>query len=104
MSEDAHPALTLDDTVHQRVRLGIMAVLSEVAECTFTTLRDTLGLSDGNLAQHVRVLEDADLIAVQKGYQGRKPCTWLRLTPTGTTALRDEVAALERIVARIKTK
>ena len=101
MTEE-HPSLGLDETVHQRVRLGILAVLSEAAECTFTRLRDDLELTDGNLSRHLRILEDADLVEVRKGYDGRRPCTWLKLTRTGRRALRDEVAALERLVARIR--
>jgi DNA-binding MarR family transcriptional regulator len=98
MSEE-HPAVGLNETVHQRVRLGILTVLSE-AECTFTALRDQLGLTDGNLSRHLRILEEPGLLEIHKGYDGRKPVTWLRLTRAGRRALRDEVAALERLVAR----
>ncbi len=98
----AHPALALDETVHQRIRLGILTVLAETAECAFTALRDQLQLSDGNLSRHLRVLEDAGLVEIRKGYEGRKPCTWLKLTRQGGTALRQELAALEELVARIR--
>ncbi|WP_230686385.1 winged helix-turn-helix domain-containing protein [Catellatospora vulcania] len=100
--DTTHPALALDETVHQRFRLGIMAVLAETAECSFTTLRDQLQLSDGNLSRHLRVLEEAGLVEIRKGYEGRKPCTWLKLTRQGATALRQEIAALEQLVARIR--
>lgn len=100
--DDQHPVLDLDETVHQRIRLGILAVLSETDECTFAVLRDELQLTDGNLSRHLRVLEEAGLLQVTKGYDGRRPCTWLRLTRQGRTALRDEVAALERLVARLR--
>jgi DNA-binding MarR family transcriptional regulator len=97
-----HPALALDDTVHQRVRLGILTVLSEVRECRFATLRDELGLTDGNLNRHLRILEEAGLLQAIKGYEGRRPCTWLRLTRQGRAALRAEVAALEQLVRRLR--
>jgi DNA-binding MarR family transcriptional regulator len=97
-----HPALALDDTVHQRVRLGILTVLSETRECKFGTLRDELGLTDGNLNRHLRILEQAELLQVIKGYEGRRPCTWLRLTRQGRAALRAEVAALEQLVERLR--
>ncbi|MEE6259241.1 winged helix-turn-helix domain-containing protein [Plantactinospora sonchi] len=97
-----HPALALDDTVHQRVRLAILTVLSEVRDCRFAALRDELGLTDGNLNRHLRILEDAGLLQVTKGYEGRRPCTWLRLTRQGRTALRAEVAALEQLVDRLR--
>jgi len=99
---EAHPSLALDETVHQRVRLGILAILSEATECTFTMVRDELELSDGNLSRHVRVLEDAGLVEVRKGYEGRRPCTWLSLTRAGRKALREELAALEALVRRIR--
>ncbi len=72
MTEE-HPSLGLDETVHQRVRLGILAVLSEAAECTFTRLRDQLELTDGNLNRHLRILEDAGLVEVRKDYDGAAP-------------------------------
>jgi DNA-binding MarR family transcriptional regulator len=99
---EAHPAVTLDDTVHQRVRLGILAILSEVSECSFAALRDELRLTDGNLNRHLAVLERAELLQVRKGYEGRRPCTWLRLTRRGREALRDEIAALDQIVTRLR--
>jgi DNA-binding MarR family transcriptional regulator len=48
----------------------------------------------------LRILEEAGLVDVHKGYDGRRPCTWLRLTRPGRRALRVEMAALERLVAR----
>jgi hypothetical protein len=61
------PALKLDDTIHQRLRLGILAVLSEAsgADCSF--LRDSLDLTDGYLSRHVSVLEEAGLDAPRRG-------------------------------------
>jgi DNA-binding MarR family transcriptional regulator len=97
-----HPALALNDTVHQRVRLAILTVLSETKECTFSALRDELGLTDGNLNRHLRVLDAAGLLHVTKGYEGRRPCTWLRLTRKGRTAMKEEIAALESLVKRLK--
>lgn len=97
---ETHPVLGLDDTVHQRVRLGILTVLSETPECTFAALRDQLSLTDGNLNRHLRVLEEAELVQVTKGYEGKRPCTWLKLTRGGRQALRREIAALEDLVRR----
>jgi DNA-binding MarR family transcriptional regulator len=98
----AHPALDLDETVHQRVRLGVLAILSEAAECTFPMVRDELELTDGNLSRHLRVLEEAGLIEIRKGYQGRRPSTWLALTRQGRKALREELATLEKLVERVR--
>jgi DNA-binding MarR family transcriptional regulator len=102
VNDDTHPSLALDETVHQRVRLGILAMVSEATECTFAVLRDELDLTDGNLSRHLRVLDEAGLLDIRKGYEGRRPCTWIRLTPRGRAALRDEIAALERIVERLR--
>ena len=101
-TDQSHPSLGLDETVHQRVRLGVLTVLSEASQCSFTALRDQLGLTDGNLSRHLRILEEAGLLEVHKGYEGRRPCTWLKLTTAGRRALREEIGALERLVARFR--
>ena len=70
------PALGFDDVVHQRTRLGILAVLAEATEADFTYLRKVLDLTDGNLGRHLEILESAGLITISKGYHGRRPRTW----------------------------
>ncbi|GAB3834428.1 transcriptional regulator [Dactylosporangium cerinum] len=97
-----HPAVGLDDVIHQRVRLGILVMLAEIRECAFATLRTELQLTDGNLNRHVQVLADAGLVIVTKGYEGNRPRTWLRLTTDGRRALRAELLALEQLTARLK--
>ena len=72
-----HPALQLDDTVHQRVRLGILAVLQRGQRADFGYLRDALELTDGNLSRHIAVLEQAGLVKVEKGFEGKRPRTWV---------------------------
>jgi DNA-binding MarR family transcriptional regulator len=96
-----HPTQRLNDTVHHRTRLGIMAVLREVDRAEFGYLRDTLELTDGNLSRHIRTLEQAGYVEIHKGYHGRRPRTWLSLTPQGTQALAEELAALKALVARL---
>jgi DNA-binding MarR family transcriptional regulator len=96
-----HPTQALDDVVHHRTRLGILAVLREVDRAEFGYLRDALGLTDGNLSRHLRTLEAAGHIQVHKGYQGKRPRTWLRLTTQGTKALDQELAALRALVTRL---
>ena len=95
----AHPTNGLDDTVHQRHRLGILTITAE-ARADFGYLRDALGLTPGNLSRHLTVLEDAGLIQVEKGYEGRRPRTWVGITSTGRAALAAEVAALAELVRR----
>jgi DNA-binding MarR family transcriptional regulator len=96
-----HPALRLDDTVHQRVRLGILAVLSEASRADFGYLRDALELTDGNLSRHIAVLEEAGLVTVEKGYAGKRPRTWVQATRAGRAALKAELAALEELIERV---
>lgn len=78
-----HPAQRLDDTVHQRVRLGILAVLSEASRADFGFLRDTLDLTDGNLSRHIAVLEQAGLVTRTRDAQ-RRP---VHLEPAALEAL-----------------
>jgi DNA-binding transcriptional ArsR family regulator len=93
----AHPTNGLDDTVHQRHRLGILTITAE-ARAEFGYLRDTLGLTPGNLSRHLTVLEEAGLVHVDKGYQGRRPRTWVRITGQGRAALATELAALTELL------
>jgi len=94
-----HPTNGLDDTVHQRHRLGILTITAE-ARADFGYLRDALGLTGGNLSRHLTVLEEAGLIQVEKGYAGRRPRTWVGITGAGRAALAAEVAALAELVRR----
>lgn len=95
----AHPTNGLDDTVHQRHRLGILTIAAE-ARAEFSYLQDALALTPGNLSRHLSVLEEAGLVQVEKGYQGRRPRTWVRITGSGRAALAAELAALTELVRR----
>jgi DNA-binding MarR family transcriptional regulator len=97
----AHPSLKLDDTVHQRVRLGILAVLSEAKRADFSYLRDALDLSDGNLSRHLQVLEEAGLVKIEKGFEGRRPRTWVFATAGGRKALDAELRAMRELISRV---
>ncbi len=91
-----------DDVVHQRTRLGILTVLTEVRTAAFSFLRDELGLTDGNLSRHLRVLEEAGLVEIVKGYKGRTPHTTVRATKAGTRALRSHLEALQEMINRVQ--
>lgn len=95
----SHPSRRLDDAVHQRTRLGILAVLCEAGRADFTYLRETLELTDGNLSRNLSRLEEAGYVQVEKVLEGRRPRTWLRPTRAGRAALAAEVAALREIIA-----
>lgn len=93
------PTKHLDDVVHQRVRLGILTIVHEARRADFNYLKDALGLTGGNLFQHLRVLEDAGFVSVDKVSDGRRPRTWVSITRSGRRALRLEVAVLKAIVS-----
>ncbi|MFJ9518037.1 winged helix-turn-helix domain-containing protein [Kitasatospora sp. NPDC101801] len=97
-----HPTSGLDDVVHQRVRLGILAVAKEARRVEFTFLRSTLGLTAGNLSQHLGVLEKAGLVTIDKGYEGKRARTWIQLTKAGKQALHDEIATLKTLIHQLE--
>ncbi|MFJ9519887.1 winged helix-turn-helix domain-containing protein [Kitasatospora sp. NPDC101801] len=99
--DEPHPTNTLDDTVHQRVRLGILTIAREADRVDFGFLKTQLAVTDGNLSRHVKVLEDSGLVSVEKGYAGRRPRTWVSLTPEGGRALERELRALRELVRRL---
>ena len=76
----------IDEVIHGRIRLGIMAYLSGAEAADFNTLKARLQTTDGNLSVHLRKLEDAGFVAVTKSFVGRKPLTEARLTEEGRTA------------------
>ena len=92
--DEPHPTNGLDDTVHQRHRLGILTITAEARRADFGYLRDALGLTPGNLSRHLTVLEEAGLVQVEKGYEGRRPRTWVRITRAGRAALATELSTL----------
>ena len=94
-----HPTTRLDPAIHQPVRLGILTVAAETRRIDFVSLRDMLGLTDGNLSRHLSTLEEAGYIATEKAFEGRRPRTWISATRAGREALRAEIAALREIVA-----
>jgi DNA-binding MarR family transcriptional regulator len=100
-TDTRHPTNAIDETVHQRHRLGILTITAEAQRAEFGYLREALGMTAGNLSRHLTVLEDAGLIQVEKGYQGRRPRTWVQITRTGRTALAAELAALTELVRQL---
>jgi len=96
-----HPIHEIDDDVHQRVRLGILASLHGIARADFAHLKTTLDLTDGNLGRHLQALEQAGMITHDKATGTGPPRTWIKITAKGRKALRDEVRALQRILADV---
>jgi DNA-binding MarR family transcriptional regulator len=91
----------LNETIHQPVRLRIMAslvTLELTVEVDFSHLRDLLQVTDGNLGAHLRKLEEAGYIAVNKTFVERKPRTFVAATTEGRKVFAEHVAALEAIL------
>ncbi|RMG86475.1 MAG: transcriptional regulator [Bacteroidetes bacterium] len=92
---------TLNKTkLDNRIRLGIMSILVVNDSVDFVELKNMLGVSDGNLASHLRVLEKEKYIAFEKKFVGRKPKTSYRATDRGRQAFEAHLAALEVLLGR----
>lgn len=88
----------LNKLFENRVRLGIMSVLMVNDAYDFNSLKETLDVTDGNLASHLRSLEENELISVSKQFLGKKPNTSYSITETGTKLFREHLKALEKII------
>ncbi|HEV3262321.1 MAG TPA: transcriptional regulator [Gemmataceae bacterium] len=89
----------LDPMLHERGRLAIVSVLAAAADgLTFTELRDTLEMTDGNLSVHLQKLEEKGYLAIDKQFVGRRPQTTCRLTRAGQKAFTRYLDHLEAIV------
>jgi len=94
-----HPRHQLDERIHTPVRFSLMAALAATGEAEFKALRETLEVSESLLSQHIRILETAGYVYVRKGFVGKRPRTWLSLTPEGQQAFNGHVETLRAIVA-----
>lgn len=88
----------IDDVIHGRVRLGVMAVLAAVDSADFNTLKSRLQVTDGNLSVHLRKLEEAGFVAIDKRFVGRKPLTEARMTDAGRKAFIAYLDAMAGLV------
>ena len=93
-----HPRHGVDEALTAPIRLSIVAALARVDDIDFATLRDAIELSDSALSKQVALLEGVGYVEVRKGYVGKRPRTWLSLTPAGRSALAAHLAALRAIV------
>ncbi len=96
------PFLHLDRLIHEKGRLAIMSMLAASPELSFTELRDTLGMTDGNLTTHLRALQQEGYISVAKSYQNNRPLTTCSLTVAGRKAFAEYINLLEQIVRQNK--
>jgi DNA-binding MarR family transcriptional regulator len=98
------PFLQLDRVIHEKGRLAIMSMLAATPELSFTELRDTLGMTDGNITTHIRTLQEAGYIAVSKSYEKNRPLTTCSLTAAGKKAFAGYIDLLEQILQQTRVK
>ncbi|MSU21202.1 MAG: transcriptional regulator [Pedosphaera sp.] len=84
--------------------MALMSLLAATPELSFTEMRDTLSMTDGNLSVHLRTLQEAGYVAVTKTFQDRRPLTTCSLTKAGRQAFADYIDLLEQIVQQNKKK
>ena len=95
-----NPIRQLNKTFDSRIRLGIMALLMVNEKVDFNTFKDTLELSDGNLASHLASLEQLGFIRVYKQFIGRKPNTSYSATVAGQEAFKRHLDGLEQLIGK----
>jgi DNA-binding MarR family transcriptional regulator len=88
----------IDDVIHGRMRLGIMAYLADAEAADFNELKSLLQATQGNLSVHLRKLEEAEYIAIEKSFLNRKPLTRARITAKGRTAFKAYLEALGKLI------
>jgi DNA-binding MarR family transcriptional regulator len=98
------PFLQLDRVIHEKGRLAIMSMLAATPELSFTELRDTLGMTDGNITTHIRTLQEAGYLAVSKSYEKNRPLTTCSLTAAGKKAFAGYIDLLEQILQQTRPK
>jgi len=98
------PFLQLDRVIHEKGRLAIMSMLAATPEISFTELRDTLEMTDGNLTTHVRTLQEAGYISIAKSFQNNRSLTTCSLTAAGRKAFAAYVGLLEQIIQQTKAR
>ena len=98
------PFLHLDRVIHEKGRLAIMSALAASPELSFTELRDTLAMTDGNLNTHIRTLQETGYVSVAKSYRDNRPLTTCSLTAAGRKAFASYIDLLEQIVQQAKLR
>jgi len=91
----------LNETIHQPVRLRIMALLTALPpnlQVTFNAIKDALDLTDGNLGAHLHKLEEAGYVTITKTFVNKKPQTYVEITEAGRQAFTEHSTALREIL------
>ena len=96
------PFLQLDRVIHEKGRLAIMSMLAASPELSFTEMRDTLNMTDGNLTTHIRTLQETGYLSVTKSFQNNRPLTTCALTAAGKKVFSNYINLLEQIIRQNK--
>ena len=96
-----NPIEQLQKVFDSRVRLGIMSALMVNDEVSFNELKELIQVTDGNLASHLKALEENGFIKVNKGFVGRKTNTTYGVTKAGEKAFRLHIDALEQMIKQV---
>ncbi|MFK7865630.1 MAG: winged helix-turn-helix domain-containing protein [Pseudohongiellaceae bacterium] len=100
MSKDNSPSINqINDTIHGRLRLGVMAYLSAVNPASFPELIRKTETTNGNLSTHLSKLEAAGYVRQEKGYSGKRPQTLVHLTEEGRVAWVEYLAAMKLLLS-----
>jgi len=94
----------IDPVVHERVRLAIVSALMVTSSLSFGELKDSLGLTDGNLSAHLQTLEKAGYVKVTKSFRARRPHTEATLTAKGRKAFARYLDTLRRMIGEVDEK
>lgn len=90
----------LDEIIHSRIRLAILSLLITVDEAEFIFLKEKVKTTDGNLSVHLRKLESAEYISVNKQFVDRKPVSSYKLTDYGRKAFETYIENLEKLIKK----
>ena len=96
--------LQLDRVIHEKGRFAIMSMLAASPQLSFTELRDSLSMTDGNVTTHIRTLQEAGYVSVTKSFQKNRRLTTCSLTVAGQKAFSTYINLLESIVQQTKGK
>lgn len=97
---DDHPAQRIDDLVHHKGRLAVLAVLHELPRASFTEIREALGQPDGSVGRYINALEDAGFVEVERTWEGRRPRSLASITTVGRRALAAHLDTMGALIER----
>lgn len=96
--EERHPLANIDQVIHAPARLMVLSYLFVVESVDYVFLKNLTGLSWGNLSTHLSKLEEKGYVTIEKGYQGKKPHTMIRLTERGRSSFREYKMSMQQVL------